>query len=77
MSSAIFAIFAQFREVILDLFFIKVRDLIAVIKRNLKRIELTLTVTDGLTTPTTLEGICNALRFVFNQAHDEAAYPER
>jgi hypothetical protein len=69
--------FAHFREVILGLFFAKLRDPIAVIENNLKRIKLTLTGTDGPTMPTTLEGFCNTLRFLFNQAPAEAAYPER
>jgi hypothetical protein len=48
-----------------------------VIENNLKRIQLTLSGTDGPTTPTTLEGFCNTLRFLFNQAPFDAAYPER
>jgi len=47
--------FAHFREVILGLFITKLRDPIAVIEKNLKRIKLALTGTDGPTTPTTLE----------------------
>ena len=69
--------FAHFKEVILRLFVTKLRDPIAVIEKNLKRIKLTLTGTDGPTTPTTLEGFCNTLRFLFNQAPAEASYPER
>ena len=69
--------FAHFREVILGLFFTKLRDAIAVIEKNLERIKLTLTGTDGPNTPTTLEGFCNTLRFLFIQAPAEAAYPER
>ena len=69
--------FAHSREVILGLFFTKLRDPIAVIEKNMKRIRLTLTVTDGLTTPTTLEGFCYTLQFLFNQAPAKAAYPER
>ncbi len=72
-----FCDFAHFREVILGLFFTKLRDPIAVIEKNLKRIKLTLTGTDGPTTPTTLENFCNMLQFLFNQAPAEAAYPER
>ncbi len=69
--------FAHFKEVILRLFFTKLRDLIAVIEKNLKRIKLSLTGTDGPTTPTNLEGFGNTLRFLFNQAPAEAAYSER
>ncbi len=42
-----FSDFAHFKEVILRLFFTKLRDPIAVIEKNLKRIKLTLTGTDG------------------------------
>jgi hypothetical protein len=48
-----------------------------VIEKNLKRIKLTLSGVDGPTTPTILEGFCNTLRFLFNQAPLDAAYPER
>jgi hypothetical protein len=48
--------FAHFKEVILGLFFTKLRDPISVTEKNLKRIKLTLTGTDGPTTPTTLGG---------------------
>jgi hypothetical protein len=67
--------FAHVREIILGLFFTGLRDPIAVIEKNLKRIKLTLTGTDGLTTPTTLEVFCNTLRILFNQALAKAAYP--
>ena len=70
-------IFPHFREVIVRLLFTKLKDPIAVIEKNLKRIKLTLTGVDGPTTPTTLEGFCNTLRFLFNQAPAEASYPER
>jgi len=69
--------FEHFRDFILGFFFTKLRDLIAVIDKNLKRVKLTLMGTDGPTTPTTLEFFCNNLRFLFNQAPAEAAYPER
>jgi hypothetical protein len=69
--------FAHFKGVILGLFFTKLRDPIAVIEKNLIRVKLTLTGTDGRTTPATLEGFCNTLRLLFNQAPAEAAYPER
>jgi hypothetical protein len=69
--------FAHFKEVILGLFFTKLRDPIAVIEKNLKRIKLTLTGTDGPTTPTTFEGFCNTLRFLSIQATVEAAHLER
>jgi hypothetical protein len=62
-----FCDFTYFREVILGLFFTKLRDPITVIEKNLKRIKLTLKGTDGPTLPTTLEGFCNAFRFLFNQ----------
>jgi hypothetical protein len=69
--------FVHFNEVILRLFITKLSDPIAVIEKNLKRIKLTLTGTDGPTTPTNLEGFCNTLRFLVNQAPAKAAYPER
>jgi hypothetical protein len=47
------------------------------IENNLKRIKLTLSGTDGLTTPTTLEVFCNTLRFLFNQAPFDVVDPER
>ncbi len=59
------------------MFFKKLRDPIAVIESNLKRIKLTLSGVDGPTTPTTLEGFSNTLRFLFNQAPLDAPYPER
>ena len=49
-----FCDFAHFKEVILGLFFTKLRDPIVVIEKNLKRIKLTLTGTYGSTAPTTL-----------------------
>jgi hypothetical protein len=72
-----FADFRDFKETILRTFFTKLRDPIAVIESNIKRIKLTLSGVDGPTTPTTLEGFCNTLRFLFNQAPLEAQYPER
>jgi hypothetical protein len=69
--------FQHFRETLLRVFFTKLRDPVAVIEKNLKRIKLTLSGVDGPTTPTTLEGFCNTLRFLFNQAPLDAAYPER
>jgi hypothetical protein len=72
-----FADFQNFKETILRTFFTKLRDPIAVIESNIKRIKLTLSGVDGPTTPTTLEGFCNTLRFLFNQAPPDAAYPER
>jgi hypothetical protein len=69
--------FHHFRETLLRFFFAKLRDPIVVIEKNLKRIKLTLSGVDGPTTPTTLEGFCNTLRFLFNQAPYDAAYPER
>ncbi len=59
------------------MFSTKLRDPIAVIESNLKRIKLTLLDVDGPTTPTTLEGFCNTLRFLFNQAPLDASYHER
>ena len=50
---------------------------IAVIEKNLKRIKLILTGTDGPTTPTTLEGFSQYSSILFIQAPAEAAYPER
>ncbi len=47
------------------------------IEKSLKRIKLSLSGPDGPTTPTTLEGFCNTLRFLFNQDHVDAPYPER
>jgi hypothetical protein len=72
-----FSDFLHFRETLLRVFFKKLRDLVAVIEENLKRIKLTLSGVDGPTTPTTLEGFCNTLRFRFNQAPLDAACPER
>ena len=72
-----FRSFAHFREVIIGLFFTKLKDPIAVIEKSLKRIKLSLTGPDGPTTPTSLEGFCNTLRFLFNQAPVDAPYPER
>ena len=69
--------FVHFREVILRLFFTKLKDPIDVIEKSLKRIKLSLTGPDGLTTPTALEVFCNTLRFFFNQAPVDAPYPER
>jgi len=69
--------FAHFREVILGLFCTKLRYPIAVIEKNLKRVKLTLKETDKPTSPTTMEGFCNTLRFLFNQAPAKVAYPER
>jgi hypothetical protein len=69
--------FTHFREVIIRLFFTKIKDPIAVIEKSLTRIKLSLTGPDGPTTPTTLEGFCNTLRFLFNQAPEDAPYPER
>jgi hypothetical protein len=69
--------FEHFREVLLRLIFTKRKNPIAVIEKTLKRIKLTLTGVDGPTTPKTLEGLCNALRFLFIQAPFEAAYQER
>ena len=43
----------------------------------MKRIKITLYGVDGPTTPTTLEGCCNTLRFFFYQAPLEASYRER
>ena len=54
--------FAHFCVVILGFFFTKLRDRNAVIENNLKRIKLALMGTDGLPTPTTLEGFCNTLQ---------------
>ncbi len=63
-----FVDFTHLRGYILGIFFTKLRDSIVVIEKNLKRIKLTLTGTDGPTKPTTLERFCNTLRFLFNQA---------
>ena len=69
--------FQNFKETILRTFFTKLRDPIAVIESNIKRIQLTLSGVNGPTAPTTLEGFCNTLRFLFNQAPLDALYPER
>jgi hypothetical protein len=69
--------FMNFKETILRTYFTKLRDPIAVIESNIKHIKLTFLGVDGPTTPTTLEGFCNTLRFLFNQAPPDAAYPER
>ena len=69
--------FQNFKETILRTFFTKLRDPIAAIESNIKRIKLTLSGADGPTTPTTLEGFCNTLRFLFNQAPLDASYLER
>ena len=69
--------FTYFPETLLRVFFTKLRDPIAAIEKSLKRIKLTLSVVDGPTTPTTLEDFCNTLRFLFNQAPFDVAYPER
>ncbi len=50
-----FSSFNQFKETLLRVLFTKLRDPIAVIESNLKRIKLTLYGVDGPTTPTTLE----------------------
>jgi hypothetical protein len=69
--------YSIFKQTILRLFFTNIKDPLAVIEKNLKRIKLSLSGPDGPTTPTTLEGFANTLRFLFNQAHTEASYPER
>jgi hypothetical protein len=69
--------FPHFKHAIIRLFFTKLKDPLAVIEKNIKRIKLSLSGSDGPTTPTTLEGFANTLRFLFNQAPMEAAYPER
>ncbi len=48
-----FRSFKHFRKNLLRLFFIKLRDPITVIEKNLNRVKLTLSGVDGLTTPTT------------------------
>jgi hypothetical protein len=58
--------FQNFKETILRTFFTKLRDPIAVIESNIKRIKLPLSGVDGPTSPATLEGFCNTLRFLFN-----------
>ena len=72
-----FSSFKAFKEYLIGVFFTDLRDPIAVIENNLKRIKLTLSGVDGPTIPTTLEGFCNTLRFLFNQAPLDALYPER
>ncbi len=72
-----FRSFTHFREVIIRLFFTNLKDPIAVIEKSLKRIKPSLTGPEGPTTPTTLEGFYNTLRFLFNQAPVDAPYPER
>jgi len=57
--------FHHFRETLLRVFFTKLRDPIELIEKNLKRIKLSLSGVNGPTTPTTLEGFCNTLRFLF------------
>jgi len=69
--------FLHFHENLLRVFFIKLRDPVAIIDKNLKRIKLSLSGVDGPTTPTTLEGFCNTLRFLFSQAPLDATYLER
>ena len=77
LNKCYFRDFHDFKETILRAFFTKLRDPIAVIESNIKLIKLTLSGVDGPTTPTTLECFCNTLRFLFNQAPPDAAYPER
>ncbi len=69
--------FLHFSEILLRVFFTKLKDPIAVIEKNLKRIKVRLRGVDGPTTPTTLEVFCNTLIFIFNQAPYDVAYPER
>jgi hypothetical protein len=76
-SKCYFRDFRHFRETIIRLFFTSLKDPIMVIENSVKRIKLTQAGPDGPTTPTTLEGFCNTLRFLFNQAPEDALYPER
>jgi hypothetical protein len=72
-----FCDFSHFKNAIVRLFFTKLKDPLAFIAKNIKRIKLSLSGPDGPTTPTTLEEFANTLRFLFNQAPMEASYPER
>ena len=69
--------FRDFKDQVSGVFFTELRDPIAVIESSMKRVKLTVHGVDGPTTPTTLEGFCNTLRFLFNQAPLDALYPER
>jgi hypothetical protein len=72
-----FRSFVHFHEVILRLFFTKLQDPIAMIEKSLKCIKLSLTGPGGPPAPTTFEGFCNTLRFLFNQAPVDSPYPDR
>jgi hypothetical protein len=72
-----FGDFSYFKNAIVRLFFTKLKDPLAVIEKNIKRIKLSISGSDGPTMPTTLEEFANTLRFLFNQAPMEASYPER
>ena len=52
----------------------KLKDPIAIVENNFKRIILTLAGADGPSTSTILEGFCNTLRFLFSQAPVKAPY---
>ena len=76
MNNCYFKNFRDFKEKVSGVFFTDLRDPIAVIESSMKRVKLTVHGVDGPTTPTTLEGFCNTLRFLFNQAPLDASYPE-
>ena len=65
--------FSHFKNVVVRLFFNKLKDPLAVIEKNIKRIKLSLSGPDRPTTPTSLEGFANTLPFPFNQAPMEAS----
>jgi hypothetical protein len=72
-----FRCFLDFKEALIEYFFTKLKDPIQVIEDSLTRIKLSLSGSDGPTTPTTLEGFCNTLRFLFDQAPTADPYSER
>ncbi len=72
-----FSSFEVFKTAIENYFFTELKDPLTIIEKSVKRIKLTLSGADGPTTPTTLEGFCNTLRFLFNQAPSDSPYSER
>ena len=77
MNNCYFRDFLDFKDKVSGVFFTELRDPIAVIESSMKRVKLTVHGVDGPTTPTTLEGFCNTIRFLCNQAPLDASYPER
>ena len=57
-------LFLYFKRALVKYLFTELKDPIAVIENNLKRIRLTLAGADEPTSPTTLDRFCNTLRFL-------------